>query len=507
MSEEKNCFYDVTININSVMGIKKGWEIQYSSKGREKTENAERNPKKIFSFIGNRNRGKNFIISKIEKINKPLRKSLTSKGLSIFFPYSIDNIAFFNGCGLDSPLLENDNGDYLLKSQNENETKKIYDKLNELNLEIKNLKKEKQSITLIKDKEKNYFRIRNEYRKSLNNNEEQIYSLTNERIITNCFLQNFLIENAHVLVLVIGKLTLHEQLYMIKLKKLIKENNYEFLQKIIIIHNLMTTKFIDSVEKYIENILNKSFTFTLKKEKYLYLKEKEQNKIKYNKYCYVENENHINIGITHLIMAQEGTEAGDYYNESAIDYIRCISNFVNKAKPFNIIEKLKDYYCKFRENPFNFDNLNKKVKPDDILLIKNNEERENLVLNYKNDIILDNFSSDIFTLFRGNKFTPKYYIVSNDPNYVKIYLDCPGKIEIRNIEIKFLNQQITTVIIRGERKKHNIKVYGRKFGYGKFELEIILKQEEGIKNTKETKIESIGNGFYLIKLERKNNVI
>ena len=322
MSEEKNCFYDVTININSVMGIKKGWEIQYSSKGREKTENAERNPKKIFSFIGNRNRGKNFIISKIEKINKPLRKSLTSKGLSIFFPYSIDNIAFFNGCGLDSPLLENDNGDYLLKSRNENETKNIYDKLNELNLEIKNLKKEKQSITLIRDKEKNYFRIRDEYRKSLNNNEEQIYSLTNERIITNCFLQNFLIENAHVLVLVIGKLTLHEQQYMIKLKKLIKENNYEFLQKIIIVHNLMTTKFIDGVEKYIENILNKSLTFTLKKEKYLYLKEKEQNKIKYNKYCYVENENHINIGITHLIMAQEGTEAGDYYNESAIDYIR-----------------------------------------------------------------------------------------------------------------------------------------------------------------------------------------
>ena len=112
MIEEKKCIYDIMINISSIIGIKKGWEIQYSSKGKEKTENAGRNPTKIISFIGNKSRGKNFILSKIAKINIPLRNSSTSKELSIFFPNNDDNISFFNEYSFDSPLLENDNGDY-----------------------------------------------------------------------------------------------------------------------------------------------------------------------------------------------------------------------------------------------------------------------------------------------------------------------------------------------------------------------------------------------------------
>ena len=507
MIEEKNCFYDMLININSIMGIKKGWDIFYSPKGKEKIENAEKNPIKIISFIGNKGRGKTFILSKIVKINNPLGNSLLSKGLNIFFPDNIDNFAFINGYSLDSPLLENDNGDYILKSQNENETKKFYEMLNKLNVEIKILKKEKQSISLIKEKENEFFRIRKEYRKSLNNKDEQICLLTNERIITNYFLQNFIIENTHVLLLVLGKLTIEEKLLMMKLKKLIIENNYELLQKIIIIHNLKNTKNIDNIEKYIENTLRKSLTFSLKKEKDLYLQEKEKNKIKYNNYRYIEvNQDLQNIEITHLIMSQEGTEAGNYYNESAIEYIKNIYISIKNAKQFNIIEKLKEYFCKFCEKMFKFQNLNDKIKPDDIQLIKNNDDNEKLILNYENDIIIDFFSCDISNLFKEMKYIPKYYIASDDPEYVKIYLDCPGKIKINNIEIKFPNKQNIKVIIRGEREIHkqNSKIYRKKFGYGKFDLEIILKKEEDIKTNKEIKITSIGNGFYLIKLERKD---
>ena len=512
MIEEKNCIYDMLININSIMGIKKGWDIHYSSKGKEKIENAKKNPTKIVSFLGNKNRGKNFIFSKITKINIPFENRILSKGLKIFFLDNIDNIALVNGYSLDNPLLENDNGDYLLKSQDENEAKKIYDKLNELNIEIKNLKKEKQNITIIKDKENEFFRIKKEYRKSLYDKDEQIISLTNERIFTNYFLQNFIIENTHILLLVIGKLTKNEQILIMKLKKLIKENNYEILQKIIIIHNLQNIKNIDNIEKYIENTLRKSLTFTLKKEKDLFLEEKEKNKKKYNKYRYIEvNQDLINIEITHLIMAQEGTEAGNYYNESTIEYIKGTYISIKNAKPFNIIEKLKEYFCKIGEKIIKFQTLNDKIKPDDILRIKKNEENEKLILNNKNDIILDYFSYDIFNLFRETKFTPKYYIISDDPEYVKIYLDCPGIIKINNIDIKFPSKQIIKVIILGEREIHklNNKVYGRKFGYGKFDLEIILKQEEENIKTKEIKITSIGNGFYLIKLERinKNNNI
>ena len=93
--------------------------------------------------------------------------------------------------------------------------------------------------------------------------------------------------------------------------------------------------------------------------------------------------------------------------------------------------------------------------------------------------------------------------------YVKIYLDCPCIIKINNIDIKFPSKQIIKVIILGVREIHkqNNKVSGRKFGYGKFDLEIILKQEEENIKTKEIKITSMGNGFYLIKLERINKNI
>jgi len=507
MNEEKNCFYDMLININSILGIKKGWEIFYSSKGKEKLEKARINPTKIISFIGNKSRGKTFIFTKLARINLPFGNSLLSKGLNIVFPDDIDNIAFINGYSLDSPLLENDNRDYILKSKNENETKNFYNKLNELKTEIKNLKKEKQSFNIIKDKENEFFRIRNEYRKNLKDKDDQIYLLKNERIITNYFLHNFIIENAHILLLVIGRLTIHEQLLMMKLKKLIIENNYESLQKIIIIHNLKTIKYIDSVEKYIENNLEKSLTFILKKKKDLFLEEKEKNKIKYNRYRYVEvSEDLINIEITHLIMAQEGTEAGNYYNKSAIEYMKSIYISIKNYNQFNIIEQLKEYFCKFGEKIFKFQNLNDKIKPSDIVLIKNNEENEKLLLNYKNEIFLDNFSYNIYDSFRESKFKPKYYIISDDPEYVKIYLDCPGKIKINNIEIKVQTKQIITLIISGEKENHGQynKIYSRKFEYGKFDLEIILKQEEGDIKNKEIKITSIGNGFYLIKLERKN---
>jgi hypothetical protein len=518
MRENKNSIYDLVININSILGFKKGWEIQYSPEGKKKAEYAGRNFTKIFSVIGNKDRGKSFILSKIAKRDLPCGFSVTTKGLSISFPsYESNSIALLDSVGFESPLLECDGEDYILKSDNEEDTKAVYEKLNKIKEEIKNLKKNKGKIYDIRDKENEFFRIRNEFRKKLENKEDQIYTLTNERRITDFFLQRFIIENANVLLLVVGKLTIDDQFFLNKLTKLIKENHEQFLQKIIVIHNLMTMKYIDTVEDYIKNTLSKSLTFTIKKKKdlHLNLKEKKQN---YNRYRYVEvSEDPNDKEITHLIMAQEGTEAGRYYNESAIEFIRHFGNTVVNSQPFNIIEKLKDYFCKVSETILKFENSNEKkkveinteeqsekIKPNDIQLIQDKEKGEKLKLNYENDLNLETFYGDdlITDTFGDPKFTPKYYIISNDPEYVKIYLDCPGKTEIKDIEIKFPNQQLTTVTIKGKRAKQNNKTLGKKFGSGEFELKIFLKKKDGEIN-KEATIETIDNGFRLIKLKRE----
>ena len=516
MLENKNSIYDLVININSILGFKKGWEIQYSLEGKEKSQYAGRNPTKIFSVIGNKDRGKSFILSKIAKRDLPCGFSVTTKGLSISFPsYDANSIALLDSVGFESPLLECDGEDYILKSENEKETKDIYEKLNKIKDEIKELKKKKEKIYNIRDKENEFFRIRNEFRKKLKNKEDQIYTLTNERRITDFFLQRFIIENANVLLLVVGKLTIDDQFFLNKLTKLIKENHEQFLQKIIVIHNLMTMKYKDTVEAYIESTLSKSLTFTIKKKADLHLKGKKKNT--YNRYRYVEvSEDPNDKEITHLIMAQEGTDAGRYYNESAIEFIRFFGTTVVNSKPFNIIEKLKDYFCKVSETILKFENSkekntteingedNDKIKPTDIQLIEDKEKGEKLKLNYENALNLETFYGDdlITDTFGDPKFTPQYYIVSNDPEYVKIYLDCPGKTEIKDIEIKFPNQQLTTVTIKGKREKQNNKTLGKKFGSGEFELKIFLKKKDG-EITKDVSIENVDNGFRLIKLKRE----
>jgi hypothetical protein len=92
--------YDLIININSITGILNGWDIIYSENGRKKSEYVRRNPTKIFSVIGNKDRGKSFILSKIAKRNLPSGFSVATKGLSISLP-TFDNIALLDSVGFE----------------------------------------------------------------------------------------------------------------------------------------------------------------------------------------------------------------------------------------------------------------------------------------------------------------------------------------------------------------------------------------------------------------------
>ena len=514
MNVDKSNFYDLVININSILGFLKGWEIIYSNEGEDKALYAKRNPTKIYSVIGNKDRGKSFILSKIAKRDLPYGFNVTTKGLSISFP-SFDNIALLDSVGFESPLLECDGEEYILKSEDEKQTKNFYEKMNKLKEEIKNLRKSEKKLKIIRDKENEYFNERNKFRKSIKNKEDQIYSLTNERRITDFFLQRFIIENANILLLVVGKLSIDDQFFLNKLTRLIKENHEQFLQKIIVIHNLMTMKHIHVVKKYIEETLEKSLTFTLKKKDDLLIKGQTNKKYNITRYQ-EENDDSTEKEIIHLIMAQEGTEAGDYYNESSINFIRKTAKIITNAKPFDIIDKLKNYFCKVSETILKFEDRTTQIKPElinneikaehikdkikseNIKLVEGNKK---LQLDYKRKLELETFYGDLITdTFGDPKFTPSYHIVSTDSNYIKIYLDCPGKTEITEVNISFPNQ-ITKVIIKGKREKQNIKTMGKKFGSGNFELKIILKGKEGEINPK-YKVLAPNNGFYLILIEK-----
>ena len=416
----------------------------------------------------------------------------------------MDNIALFDSVGFESPLLEIDGDEYRLKSDNKNTDDQFYKKMNELDKEIKKFKKENQNLEMIKEKENEYFRERNNFRKNISNKDGQLIDLTNERRVTDFFLQRFIIENANVILLVVGKLSIDDQFFLNKLTTLIKEEKGKFLQKVIVIHNLMTMEKIEVVKDYIDKTLKKSLTFTLEEKRDLKI-DGERAKRPYNKSLYFERYDESNKGhkkgIIHLIMAKYGTEAGDYYNYAAIDYIKKAGDTVFHTGEFDIIENLKEYFCKVGDTILKLENPSEKITPKNIELINDNGQ-EKLILKYGKNIELETFYGDFISFTVGEpKFTPEYYLVSNDPEYVILYLDCPGETKIDKVEIIYPNQ-ITTIIINGNRKKIGFKTMGRNFGSGNFSLKIVLDGANG-DITKEYKIEPAVNGFYKIKLKRE----
>lgn len=79
-SNKEFVLYDVEVNINSILEIKKGWDATFKE-GKQKFEEAKKIATKIFSLIGNKNRGKSYVLSKISGKKLPRGFNVTTKGI------------------------------------------------------------------------------------------------------------------------------------------------------------------------------------------------------------------------------------------------------------------------------------------------------------------------------------------------------------------------------------------------------------------------------------------
>ena len=101
-----------------------------------------------------------------------------------------------------------------------------------------------------------------------------------DKIMTELFLQNFIIKESDILLLVVGKLTYSEQLLINKIKE---ESKKQDKGRILIIHNLQEFRTKEQVEDYIRNYLFKYATFNLIKRKRITTeKDKGNNKDEMN---------------------------------------------------------------------------------------------------------------------------------------------------------------------------------------------------------------------------------
>ncbi len=132
-SINKKCedFYDVIIDVKSIKDIKEGWKIKMNERW-EKNYNFYKN-KRVFKIgvIGNSNKGKSFLLSKISKIN--LSDGIRTEGLNIKYPefrfdeYNDSKFVLLNYAGFEKAII---------KSEKENENEYFEEKKEKLKTEL-----------------------------------------------------------------------------------------------------------------------------------------------------------------------------------------------------------------------------------------------------------------------------------------------------------------------------------------------------------------------------------
>ena len=413
-------FYDVIVHIDSIKDINKGWKIEMNKKGEE-NYNKYKNQKLLkIGVIGNANKGKSFLLSKISKMNFPSGVSIKTEGLSIKYPdltqYTERKIVLLDSAGLETPVL----------------------------ISEPNLEKDKKN-ELFKDKSR-------------------------EKLITELFLQNYIINNSNILIVVVDSLSFSEQKLLMKVKKEMERSKINI--PLYIIHNLKTYTTKDQVEDYINNTLFKSATFDLTQG--LNISTRINNNSD-QVYYYYEDSDEKQPKIYHLLYANEDSVAGKIYNQYALNFIERSYQQMTDLKPLDIIKTIKERYIKVSQ-----DIIEKNEKDENITIDNFDSTNPKLIkLKNENEIKLKRCLIDEigFSNFKANGFEPKYNIFKKD-NKLIVRVEAPGNCDLK--QKTEIQGEYNIIKLFGEKRKDKEpekiedNIYNLR-EIGKFNLEIPLK--------------------------------
>ena len=406
-------FYDVIIKINSIKYLDEGWDISMNEKGQN-NYNKYKDVNTIIRLgvIGNENKGKSTILHKISGLPLPTGYSIKTEGLSIKYPelekYPNLKLVLLDSAGLETPVLNYGEND-------------------------------------------------------LNNKGYEFIEQSRDKLLTEVFLQNYIIKNSDLLLLVFGKLSFEEQKLLNKVKNDMK--NLKRKEPLIVIHNLKEFERVNQVEDYIKNVLLRSSTFKLVEGTEIN-KDKEKRKWKY---FYEPNSFP---KIFHLIYAKEYSEAGEVYNKGTIDNIINKCNNITDKRPFDIIESIKETFSDVSESI-----LEKPLKREDIT---DSENKKIKLSNKDQQIKLKRCLIDElgFSNFLATGFEPKYDYYVNEDKLV-INIEMPG--DFKDVKVRTDSEGAYTIIningnkynpIKEKNENEKIVYLGKYRDYGEFNIRI-----------------------------------
>ena len=424
-------YYDVIICIDSIIGIESGWKVRSNQIGKQLYEKMKDTPIVKIGVVGLRNKGKSWLLQKFLKKTLPKGTSIKTEGLSIKYPNEEDmnknrHYILLDSAGSEVPLLD-------------------YDK------NIKNLKKEEALI--------------------------QLERIAKDKTLTELFLQRFIISSSDMLLLVVGVLTYPEQKLLNRIQKTLKNlKNQKINKKLFVIHNLESFVEIGQVKAYIDDYLRHSATFELKSSKYITTGDEQEDPHKNNIY-FVETFNQDNeedsaIQVFHLIMANEFSDAGKYYNEFAIHFLDDQLNSFTNIKSFPVIEKIKDDFINFSKEAFENPIKESEINISNDLTIQLKPEQK---IVFKKCFIDEMGFSNFF----GSGFEPNYCIYK-DNDKINITFEASGKVSKISPDCEYNKDGNLIFSISGNKEikipseDETTKFYENSIKQGKFNINIKL---------------------------------
>jgi len=429
-------FYDAVVHIDSIKSIKKGWKICMTERGKKNYEKYKNEEIVKIGVVGNANKGKSFILSEMSKMSLPSGMSVKTEGLSIKYPelevYQNRRIVLLDSAGFETPVLES--GEYNLEGKDKNE--------------------------IFKEK-------------------------CRDKLITELFLQNYIIHNSDILIAVVDILSFSEQKLLLKFKNEIKKANRN--QTVIVIHNLKAYTTKSQVEDYIKDTLLKSATFKLEKGIII---DFEQKKLINNEFIHKLNnnfENNYNLyekgsekfpPIYHLIYANENSEAGKHYNKITLKFIENTYQTITNHTSYDFIKSIKEGFIEVSKE------ILEKQENQNYITKDSFDERYPNYIKLKRDkeITLKKcFIDEIgFSNLITNGFEPKYNVFKKD-NKIIIRVEAPGNCPI--VAEKKVEGELFIIRLSGEKKKDIVpekledNIYNKR-EIGKFCLDIPLSSKE-----------------------------